>query len=101
MPLTTFAQSLGPPDPPGTGSIYEFIQILLGVITKLAIPILAVLLVYWGYKFASAMGNDAEIAEAKKNFSKMILIVGFFLALAVIATIIYNVGKSIGFPVLF
>lgn len=99
--MIAFAQSLGPPDPPGTVSLYEFIQIILAVVTKLAIPILVVLIVYWGFRLITASGNEEGLAEAKHSLVKTLMIVLVFLALAVLATIIYNAGKSIGFPVLF
>ncbi len=100
-PLSSIAQSLGSPQPPGGMSLYEYIQILLNIVTKLAIPVLGVLIVYWGFRLVSAAGNEQELAEAKHGFVKGLSIAAAFLALAVLATIIYNVGKSIGFPVLF
>lgn len=101
FPVAIIAQSLGPPDPPGGVSLYEFIQIFLGVITKLAIPVLAVLIVYFGFKIVASTGDEKGLAETKHRLIQIVGVAAVFLALAAIATIIYNTGKSVGYPVLF
>lgn len=101
LPVFALAQSLGPPDPPGSGTLYQFIQILLGVVTKLAIPVLAALIVYQGFRIVSAAGDEKTLTEAKHRLAKTLGVTAIFLALAALATIIYNTTKSIGYPVLF
>lgn len=95
-----FAQVLGAPHPPNM-SLYQFVQVILGITTKLAIPVLVVLLVYWGFRIVASLGGDKEIAESRHRFFQVIFITGIFLGLGTLAAVIYGTARLIGLPVLF
>jgi len=90
------AQTLSSPTPPGGGSLVEFIRIILGTVTKLAIPVLAVLVVYWGFRIVASLGNDKEIAAARHRLKWALIIAAVFLGLSAIFSLLFNTGESIG-----
>ena len=69
-------------------SIPNFIAGALKVMVQVAIPIIALFMVYAGFKFVTARGNSEQITSAKENF--MYVIIGAILILGawVIATLI-------------
>lgn len=90
------AQALSSPTPPGGGSLVEFIRIILGTVTKLAIPVLAILIVFWGFRVVASLGNDREIAEARGRLKWALIIAAVFLGLSAIFSLIFKTGESVG-----
>jgi hypothetical protein len=85
-----FADTAGLTNPlnPAYSSIPTFIAGALRVMVEVALPIISLFIVYSGFLFVSAQGNDEKLSVAKRNF--MYVIVGAILILGawVIATLI-------------
>lgn len=90
------AQTLSSPTPPGGGSLVEFIRIILGTVTKLAIPVLTVLIVYWGFRIVASLGSDTEIAEARHRLKWALIVAAAFLGLSAIFSLIFKTGEGVG-----
>lgn len=80
--------TLGNPLNPSFSSIPNFIAGALRVLVQLALPILTLMIVYSGFLFVFARGNQEKLSTAKTNF--MYVLVGSTLILGawVIATLI-------------
>lgn len=79
---------LNSPLNPSISSIPAFISTALKVLVMVALPIISLFIVYSGFMFVIARGNEGMLTEAKKNF--FYVIVGSILILGawVIATLI-------------
>ena len=60
-------------------TIEEFIEGALQAFVYIALPVVAFFIVFSGFKFLAAQGNQEELAKAKRNF--MYVVVGASLAL--------------------
>jgi len=80
--------SLDSPLNPAFSSIPGFIAGALKALVLVALPILTLFIVYSGFLFISAQGNESKLKDAKQNF--MYVIIGALLILGawVIATLI-------------
>jgi len=75
---------------PAISSIPKFVEFLLKVMVQVALPVIALFIVYSGFMFIFARGNDEKLKIAKRNF--MYVIIGTILILGawVIATLLGN-----------
>ena len=48
-----------------TNDFYALIEKILGVLVQIGLPILVLFIVYAGFKFVTARGNEAEVTKAK------------------------------------
>lgn len=69
-------------------SVPEFISHALQVMVMVALPIISLFIVYAGYMFVSARGNEGKLSEAKNNFYYVIMGAILILGAWVIATLI-------------
>ncbi len=69
-------------------SVPEFIAGALRVMVMVALPIISLFIVYAGYMFVSARGNESKLTEAKSNFYYVIIGAILILGAWVIATLI-------------
>lgn len=74
IPLS-FASAQNPPSAGGpiffnplgtTNDFFVLITKILDVLIKIGIPILVLFIVYAGFKFVTAQGNEAEVTKAKE-----------------------------------
>ncbi len=49
----------------GTNDFASLIEKILGVLIQIGIPILVLMIVYSGFKFVTAQGNESEVTKAK------------------------------------
>lgn len=54
-------------NPVNVGTLPELIRSILSVVVKIGIPIATVFIIYSGFLFVSANGNETQIAKAKKS----------------------------------
>lgn len=52
----------------GVNSVDGFLEKILGIVIKLAIPIVTFFIIYAGFKFVMAQGNEKKLEEAKTTF---------------------------------
>ena len=69
-------------------SIPTFIAGALKVMVQVALPIIALFMMYAGFKFVTARGNSEQINSAKDNFVAVIIGAILILGAWVIATLI-------------
>ncbi len=60
-------------DPNCEFDILEFLQKLFANLVKIAIPILVVFMIFSGFLFVEAQGNEEKLANARKNFLYVII----------------------------
>lgn len=60
-------------NPIGYGSFMEFVRAILGVVMKIGIPVAAMFIIYSGFLFVKAQGNEAELTKAKSAFTYAVI----------------------------
>lgn len=75
IPSSTIKNPLCPTtnDPNCEFDILEFLQKLFANLVKIAIPILVVFMIFSGFLFVEAQGNEEKLANARKNFLYVII----------------------------
>ena len=75
-------------NPLSVGGMADFVALVLRVMVMVALPIISLFIVYSGFLFISAQGNQEKLGTAKKNL--MYVLIGSILILGawVIATLI-------------
>ncbi|MBV9159281.1 MAG: hypothetical protein JO019_01635 [Candidatus Kaiserbacteria bacterium] len=80
--------SLESPLKPEIASIPTFISMALKLLVMVSLPIISLFIVYSGFLFVLARGNEARLTEAKTNFLYVILGSILILGAWVLATLI-------------
>jgi hypothetical protein len=88
LPVIVLAQTLKNPLDPSFSTIPLFIAGALEVLVMVALPIITFFIVYSGFKFISAQGNESKLTEAKHNFFYVIIGSLLILGAWIIATLI-------------
>lgn len=53
---------------PGIATFYDFIKQVLSIIVRVGLPVAAIFLVYSGYQFLTAQGDEKKLTTAKHSF---------------------------------
>ena len=69
-------------------SIQAFIEGVLNAITIVALPVIAFFIVFAGFKFITAQGNETELNNAKKNIVAVLIGGSLILGAWVLSTLI-------------
>ena len=84
---------------PGTNNIYEFIR---DVINNIVLPIggvvVVIFIIYSGFLFVTAQGNDEKLKKAKRNFLYVVIGTAILLGAWVIAVAIENTIAALTTP---
>jgi hypothetical protein len=99
MPLRTLADTLQNPlcSTPGcTVSILSLFSNLLQAAMYLGVPIAVLFVVLVGFKFVTARGDTAKIAEARRNFLYTVVGIGIFFGATLITEVIINTLRQFG-----
>lgn len=90
IPALTFAQSgtLNNPLNPSISSVPAFVEGALRAVVYIALPIIALFIVYAGFKYVLARGNESKITEAHQNFVYVVIGALLILGAWVLATLI-------------
>lgn len=87
--LPVFAQSSKSLENPlKFSSIANFIEGVLEAVVMIALPIIVAFMVYAGFKFIFAQGNEGKLKTAKENFMYVIIGTIMILGAWVLATLI-------------
>lgn len=75
-------------NPLSVGGVSDFVALVLKVMVMIALPIITLFIVYSGFLFVSAQGNQEKLGDAKRNL--LYVLIGSILILGawVIATLI-------------
>lgn len=74
----------------------DLITRIAGIVAGLGIPVVAVVLVYAGFLFVSARGNEQKLVEAKQAFYWAIIGAALILGAFVIAVALKNFALELG-----
>jgi hypothetical protein len=77
-------------NPTSFRSIQDLVANMLKLMVMVAIPIITLFMVYAGFKFVLAQGNEEELATAKRNFFYVVLGSIFILGAWVFASLLGN-----------
>lgn len=69
----------------GIDSIPSLVQSLLEIVLSIGVPIIAIAIIYTGFKFIAAQGSSTKLKEAKDMLLYVIIGSGILLAAYVIA----------------
>jgi len=86
--ITSAATTLENPLNPSFSSIPNFIAGALKVMVMIALPIISLFIVWSGFLFVSAQGNEGKLSEAKNNLLYVVIGSVLILGAWVIATLI-------------
>jgi hypothetical protein len=83
----------------GITTIPCFIQAALGIVVKVGIPVASIFIIFSGFQFLTAQGNEAKLTAAKKSFLWScigfgVLIGAWLFATAIMGTITAITGGS-------
>lgn len=92
-PAFVFAQNcaggaLCNPLNPSISSVPAFVEGALRAVVYIALPIIALFIVYAGFKYVLARGNESKITEAHTNFLYVVIGALLILGAWVLATLI-------------
>lgn len=76
-------------------SILDLLQTLLGVVVQVGIPLIALAIVYSGFLFVKAQGNESQLSEAKKTLYWTVIGAAIVLGAAVISGVIQTTIKNL------
>ena len=82
------AQDKGLQNPTKFPTIEKFIEGVLRAVVYIALPIIALFMVYAGFKYVAARGNESKVSEAHKNFLYVVIGAILILGAWVFATLI-------------
>lgn len=96
-PTLVFAQgSAKITNPLDAENIGEFLLDIVGVITTLAVPVIAIMIIYTGFLFVTAGGNEDKIETAKDTAMYVAIGAAIILGAELIITVLENTASSIG-----
>lgn len=70
------------------GTIQDFVAGALKVLVMIALPIIGFFIVFVGFQFIAAQGNDGKLTTAKKNFVYVTVGAGLVLGAWVLSTLL-------------
>ena len=66
IPLSVFAEKYGNVVGCGIQTIPEFIKAVLSIVIKIGIPVASLFIIWAGFLFITAQGNETKVTAAKK-----------------------------------
>lgn len=78
------------------GSLAEFLNALLDLVVSLSIPIVVVAVIYAGFLFVTAGGNEAKLTSAKKVIIWTLIGAVIILGARVIAAVVSGTVDELG-----
>lgn len=79
----------------GFDNLPDLVQELLEIVILIAIPIVAVMIIYAGYMFVTARGNETKLTTAKTTLLYVVIGATIILGAKVIATAIQGTVSSL------
>lgn len=79
----------------GIDNIPDLVKAILEIALKIGVPLIALAIIYAGFKFIAAQGNSEELKKAKDTLIYVIVGAAILLAAYAIATAIVNTVSSV------
>jgi hypothetical protein len=83
-------------NPLAAENITEFLETVLDVITTLSVPVIAIMIIYAGFMFVTAGGDEGQIEDAKKTALYTVIGAAIILGAELIVTVLENTAGSLG-----
>jgi hypothetical protein len=98
FPLVALAQGNQLENPlSGVSTIWEFLDKIMDFLVKVAIPIIIFFLIWAGFKFVTAGGNEKDLAEAKQTIKYVLIGAAIILSARILtAVLVATVGQVTG-----
>ncbi|MEK9175016.1 MAG: pilin [Patescibacteria group bacterium] len=96
MLTASFASAEEIPNPLGVASFAELVKNLADAVTKIAIPFVVVFLIYAGFLFVSARGNEKQLTNAKEIFKWTIIGAAVIVGADALANAAVSLVQSLG-----
>jgi hypothetical protein len=95
LPLIAQAQSwtLKNPTPGGGTTLQEFVLLLLDIVQLVTTPVLVVCLIYGGFLFVSAGGNEDQVSRSKQWMLWSLVGTTIIVGAKVIAQALFNTAS--------
>lgn len=90
QPKTISFQLTNPLNLPDDATLLDLVAKLIDGAMLIAIPVIVILIIYTGFKFVIARGNEKEIGEAKQMFFYVIIGTAIILGAKLIVSLIQN-----------
>jgi hypothetical protein len=92
VPNVTLAAIEKLENPTNVPTLYDFIKAVLTIVVKIGIPIATVFIIWSGFLFLTAQGDEAQLKKAKQSFvwacvGTAVLLGAWLLATAIKSTI--------------
>ncbi len=81
-------------NPLGTNSVEGLLLKIMDLVVKVGSIIVVFFIIYSGYKFVTARGNESEVTKAKDTFWATIIGAAILLGAKVIAEVVVNTVKT-------
>lgn len=94
-PFSAFAQNSTLKNPANVPDFQSFIANFLKAIVEISLPILTLFIVYSGFMFVTARGNENKLGKAKENFLYVIIGAILILGAWVLATLIASTANQV------
>lgn len=75
-------------NPTSSETLQDFIQKVLAIVVKIGIPIATIFIIWSGFLFLTAQGDEAQLTRAKKSFVWAVVGTGVLLGAWLLATAI-------------
>ena len=95
MPLAVSAQG-EIPNPIKAATFAQLIEDITQIILTVGLPVAAIMLIYSGFLFVTARGNEEQLKKAKQNFFWAIIGAAVIIGARVIAGAVVNFAQSLG-----
>ena len=79
----------------GITTIPSFIQAALGIVVKVGIPVASIFIIFSGFQFITAEGNESKLTAAKKSLFYSCIGFGVLVGAWLLATVIQGTITSI------
>ncbi|OGZ07795.1 MAG: hypothetical protein A3D65_05705 [Candidatus Lloydbacteria bacterium RIFCSPHIGHO2_02_FULL_50_13] len=91
--LSPLSQGLGNPAPGAGATLQDFVYLLIDIIQWVALPVLALCIIYAGFTLVSAGGDEKKIASGKLWLVSSLIGATIILGARVIANIIFGTAQ--------
>lgn len=79
----------------GISTIPDFINELLSIVIMIAIPVIVIMIVYSGFLFVTARGNEERVSKARTNFLYVVIGTAVILGAKLLASAIAETIQSL------
>ncbi len=80
-------------------NIFDFIKSVADVVARIGAAIVVIMVIYSGFLFVQAQGNEEKLKTARKNLMWTLIGAVVLLGAATLAAVVSNVAGDLGFGI--